>query len=88
MVRPGDTEFQLLTPQQFDIYGIVVSREVLQRVADTTQLDWHGDRPAQVRVGWSPERLQALRYAIQRLLTPTHAGCRPTCKLSRWRPPQ
>lgn len=74
MVRPGDTEFQLLTPQQFDIYGIVVSREVLQRVADTTQLDWHGDRPAQVRVGWSRERLQALRYAMQRLLTPTHAG--------------
>ena len=42
MCRPGNQEFELITPHNFDIYGLVVEQEKLQMMADQQgiQLDW------------------------------------------------
>lgn len=42
MCRPGNQEFELITPHNFDIYGLVVEQEKLQMMADqqSIQLDW------------------------------------------------
>ena len=42
MVRPGDCEFELLTPPDYAIYGIVIRREALLQVAELSgsQIDW------------------------------------------------
>ncbi|MEH6494064.1 helix-turn-helix domain-containing protein [Halopseudomonas sp.] len=34
MCRPGDRDFELMTPEAFDIYGIVVKEDVLLRAAE------------------------------------------------------
>ncbi|WP_433705614.1 helix-turn-helix domain-containing protein [Paraburkholderia sacchari] len=48
-VRPGNVEFELLTPAQFSIYGVVVRAEVLRHYAETVEhmpLDaWQPDMP-------------------------------------------
>ncbi|MBN3858424.1 helix-turn-helix domain-containing protein [Paraburkholderia sp. Ac-20340] len=36
-VRPGNVEFELLTPAQFSIYGVVVRGDVLRRYAETVE---------------------------------------------------
>ncbi|MDR3095689.1 MAG: AraC family transcriptional regulator, partial [Paraburkholderia sp.] len=36
-VRPGNVEFELLTPAQFSIYGVVVRGEVLRHYAETVE---------------------------------------------------
>lgn len=42
MCRPGNQEFELITPHNFDIYGLVVEQEKLQMMADQQgiQLNW------------------------------------------------
>lgn len=42
MCRPGNQEFELITPHNFDIYGVVVDQEKLQVIADQQgiQLNW------------------------------------------------
>lgn len=42
MVRPGDCEFELVTPADYAIYGIVIRREALLSAADQMgcRLDW------------------------------------------------
>lgn len=42
MVRPGDCEFELVTPSDYAIYGIVISRDALLQAAQlsNSQIDW------------------------------------------------
>lgn len=42
MVRPGNCEFELVTPADFAIYGIVIQRDALLTAADqmSCQIDW------------------------------------------------
>ena len=74
MCRPGEQHFELTTPENFDIYGIVVSQQALIRTAHSqgTAIDdvlWSAPRRS-----WDPQKLNALRYMLQRLLTPMHTG--------------
>ena len=42
MVRPGDCDFELVTPADYAIYGIVIQRDTLLNAAEQTgcQVDW------------------------------------------------
>lgn len=42
MVRPGDCEFELVTPSDYAIYGIVIHREALLQAAELSgsRIDW------------------------------------------------
>ncbi|ROS05370.1 AraC family ethanolamine operon transcriptional activator [Sinobacterium caligoides] len=76
LCRPGDCEFELITPAAFTIYGIVVSRQRLLQYAQqhAVEIDWQLLCRRSQRV--IPTRtLDALRYLLQRLLSsqPQHA---------------
>lgn len=69
MCRPGGKEFELVTPENFSIFGVVVDQAKLKQVAETQQveLNWpdlihHG------RLHLPAESLQGLRYLLERLL--------------------
>ena len=69
MVRPGDVEFELVTPSDYRIYGIVASRELL---ADTArrhgcQIDWERVESADLLQVDAGERADFLR-TLARLL--------------------
>ncbi|WP_353667100.1 helix-turn-helix domain-containing protein [Marinomonas sp. THO17] len=70
MCRPGDCEFQLSTPEEYDLFGLVVDQGVLMKVADIHGLDlnWkelteHG------RLGVPNKTLEEVRFLLQRLLS-------------------
>ncbi len=50
MVRPGDVEFELVTPSAYSIYGIVASRQLLEDAAERQgcQIDWQRVQAAEV----------------------------------------
>jgi AraC family transcriptional regulator, ethanolamine operon transcriptional activator len=81
MCRPGNHDFELLTPEAFDIFGIVIRQQELQRVAEAQQLVLDSQILRQPRRDWSVEKLAHLRYWLGRLLTTgsevSHAGASP-----------
>jgi AraC family ethanolamine operon transcriptional activator len=50
MVRPGNVEFELVTPSDYNIYGIVASRQLLEDAAarQGCQIDWQRLQAAEV----------------------------------------
>lgn len=50
MVRPGDVEFELVTPSAYSIYGIVASRKLLEDAAQRhgCRIDWQQVQAAEV----------------------------------------
>lgn len=74
MVRPGQCDFELITPAEFDIYGLVISQAALQQVADAQGIVLDPGAWLKPRKQWHPQRLNALRYMLQRWLTPMHTG--------------
>ncbi|MET0268339.1 MAG: helix-turn-helix domain-containing protein [Duganella sp.] len=50
MVRPGNVEFELVTPSAYRIYGIVASRQLLEESAERhgCQIDWQRVQAAEV----------------------------------------
>ncbi|NRR32077.1 helix-turn-helix domain-containing protein [Oxalobacteraceae bacterium] len=50
MVQPGNQEFELITPSAYNIYGIVVCRELLMQAAARSgcQIDWERVQLAEV----------------------------------------
>lgn len=71
LVRPGACEFELLTPADYAIYGIVVRQSALQTAADQMgcKLDWKGlNRSEMVQVN-SASR-DACRQTLSILLNP------------------
>jgi AraC family transcriptional regulator, ethanolamine operon transcriptional activator len=81
MCRPGNHDFELLTPEAFDIFGIVIRQQELQRVAEAQQLVLDAQILKRPRRDWSVEKLVYLRYWLGRLLSTgsaaSHAGARP-----------
>lgn len=70
MVRPGDCEFELLTPTEYAIYGIVIRRKALLQAAELSgsQIDWAQLASAEVMHVDSTERtalLQTLSGLLQ-----------------------
>ncbi|PYF82323.1 AraC family transcriptional regulator [Marinomonas alcarazii] len=70
MCRPGDCDFQLSTPQDYDLYGLVVDRSKLIKMATIHGLDinWkelteHG------RLGVPDKTLAEVRFVLARLLS-------------------
>lgn len=74
MCRPGNTGFELITPQSFDIYGIVVSQQALARCAEVQGISLDAHLWQAPKRGWQEQKLNALRYVLQRLLAPKHSG--------------
>ncbi|WP_186165034.1 helix-turn-helix domain-containing protein [Burkholderia gladioli] len=69
--RPGNVEFELLTPAAFSIYGVVVRGEVLRRHAEQVEragFDESVPRQAMVRAG--DARLARLRALLASRLDP------------------
>ncbi|WP_417549562.1 helix-turn-helix domain-containing protein [Methylophaga sp.] len=70
MIRPGNTQFELVTPEQFNIFGIVINQDTLKQVAQVhgIELDlslFHS--PLKV---WHSARLNSLRYLLNEVLKP------------------
>ncbi len=70
MCRPGDNEFELVTPANFDIYGLVVSQTKIINTANAQQLDINW--PAlfnKDQLTLNPKTLNNLHFILQRLLS-------------------
>lgn len=69
MCSPGDREFELLTPSNFDIYGLVISKEKLfnHAQAQGINIDWDLLTSSR-RLHLSKNKLQAIRYLVSRIL--------------------
>lgn len=74
MCRPGNLDFELLTPDHFDIYGIVVRQAELQRLAELQGIEWSEDWWVAPRRSGDPQQLLALRQDLGRLLAMAAAG--------------
>jgi len=69
MCRPGDCEFELMTPENHHIYGIVARREELIRTAQIqgVEIDWR-DFSAHERLSLPEKTMTDLRFLLHRLL--------------------
>ena len=69
MCRPGGIDFELITPEDFDIYGIVVDQEKLNRAAEAQGLQLNslklGDHG---RLALPAKTLNNLRFLLARML--------------------
>lgn len=74
MCRPGNCHFELMTPEAFDIYGIVVSQQALLNTADRQGVHFDARQLAAPRRQWDESKLDGLRYLLQRMLAPMHTG--------------
>ncbi len=70
MYHPGNAEFELVTPKHFDIYGIVINRQTLTRLADIHGINLNAAALEGTKHGWEASKLTALRHALQRILSP------------------
>ncbi len=78
MCRPGNCEFELTTPQHYDLYGLVVERAALVDMAAIhgVDLNWkeltdHG------RLGVPSKTLDDIRFLLERLLSPHNSATPP-----------
>jgi len=69
MCRPGNTEFELTTPDDFDIFGIVINEHQLQEQANKQGIDinWM-DITANERLAIPASTLSSIKYLLNRLL--------------------
>lgn len=74
MCRPGNCQFELITPENFDIYGVVVSHEALLDTARRQQIEVDAGMWSAARFGWDPEKLNRLRFMLSRQLQPGYAS--------------
>lgn len=73
MIRPGNTQFELITPEDFDIYGLVVNQDSLQLVAEKQgiTIDSHAlSSPLKV---WESQKLNQLRHVLKDVISPTQS---------------
>lgn len=70
MCRPGGRDFELVTPESFDIFGLVIRLPILQAAAQQqgVTLDKEWQRQSRRRV--TPETLNAVSFLLERLLSP------------------
>lgn len=68
MCRPGSCDFELITPHDFDILGIVVDRQMLEQAAQIHGVLLHQTRLEQPRLRLTEQTMRDLRYVLDRLL--------------------
>jgi len=75
LVRPGDCEFELVTPADYTIFGVVVRKDTLESAAQHMgfEVDWESLRRTEL-VHTSPEARRQCLHTLNRLL---HAGHDP-----------
>jgi len=82
--RPGNVEFELLTPAQFSIYGVVVRGEVLRRYAEQVERCGLDERlPAQSVVQVGEARLTRLCALLGRRLDDAASAGAPLADAER-----
>ena len=75
MCRPGDCEFELTTPKDYDLYGMVVDRKALTTMARIhgMELIWN-DLTEYGRLGVPGNTLEKVRFLLARLLSAKHTA--------------
>ena len=70
MCRPGNHQFELITPHSFDIYGLVVEQEKIQAMAASHNIaiDWN-NLYQQGRLTLPTKTITALRFVLNNLLS-------------------
>jgi AraC family ethanolamine operon transcriptional activator len=78
MCSPGNHPFELITPNEFDIYGLVVEQEKIQVMADNQKIsiDW-SHLYQQGRLTLPDKTINALRFVLNNLLTDNLSQPRP-----------
>ena len=78
MCRPGETQFELVTPSDFDIFGMVVDQDKLQAMAEKQNItiNWNLIHQ-QGRLTLPEKTISALRYVLNNLLTDKNTPHRP-----------
>jgi AraC family ethanolamine operon transcriptional activator len=78
MCRPGNHPFELITPHDFDIYGLVVKQEKIRAMAESQNIliDWtllnlHG------RLTLPEKTITAMRFVLNKLLNDDNSHQRP-----------
>lgn len=70
MCRPGDCDFQLSTPQDYDLYGLVVDRSKLIKMAAIHGMDLNWKELTECgRLGVPDKTLEEVRFVLARLLS-------------------
>ena len=70
MCRPGDCDFQLSTPQDYDLYGLVVDRSKLIKMASIHGVDLNWKELTEYgRLGVPDKTLDEVRFLLARLLS-------------------
>ena len=70
MCRPGDCDFQLSTPQDYDLYGLVVDRSKLIKMATIHGVDLNWKELTEYgRLGVPDKTLEEVRFLLARLLS-------------------
>jgi len=79
MCRQGNCEFELITPNQFDIYGLVVEQEKIQAMAENQhiKIDW-AQLHQQGRLTLPEKTITALRFVLNNLVTENNSNQSPT----------
>lgn len=70
MIRPGDTKFELVTPEQFNIFGIVINQQTLQEVAKKQGIELDNSLFNSPLRFWQSDKLNSLRYLLNEVLKP------------------
>ena len=70
MVRPGDTQFELVTPEQFDIYGIVINLDALSDAAEEDDSEFDKTIQSSLIKEWHPEKLARMKSTLNGWLAP------------------
>jgi AraC family ethanolamine operon transcriptional activator len=78
MCSPGNHPFELITPNEFDIYGLVVEQEKIQVMADNQgiSINW-SHLYQQGRLTLPDKTINALRFVLNNLLTDNRSQPRP-----------
>jgi len=74
MIRPGNTQFELVTPEQFDIFGVVVNQDALINVAEKQGVELRSADLFSSPCSRQLKRLNNLKHILNDLLRPEHAG--------------
>jgi AraC family ethanolamine operon transcriptional activator len=78
MCQPGNHQFELITPHNFDIYGLVVEQEKIRAMAESQSIsiDWML-LTQQGRLTLPEKTITALRFVLNNLLTDNKSQQRP-----------
>ncbi len=75
MLRPGDQQFELVTPENYQIFGIVIKKNRLFQCAEAQGINLENalNKNAlsqQMTAQWDPKKLHDLRGALTQIITP------------------